>query len=228
MEAKKNPAKDVHRMSGMFFQIGLGISIAIVIVVFEWTTASEKPRLRIVEEPPMDLLYIPATNPVEPPPPSLVKNEILSKPTMIQNLVVKLSSSSEESDDIPNINIDQQHDVPTFTIEEEPAEDPNKVFTAPQKAAEPVGGYAAFYELLRKNMKYPNKARRYNVSGKVYIEFIINKDGTPVDFKTFKGLGYGCDEEAIRVISLSKWNPGQQRGNPVRAKMIMPIIFQLN
>jgi protein TonB len=228
MEAKKNPSKDIHRLSGMFFQIGLGVSITIVIVVFEWTKEFQKPRLRFTGEAIPDLVYIPVTNPVEPPMPSPIKSEIIPTSTKIPNTMVELASSlTIETDNIPIIDTDGIPGIPDFTVEFDSSEKYNRVWNIVEKSAEPVGGYPAFYELLRKNMKYPNKARQFNVEGKVFVEFIINKDGTPVDFKTIRGLGYGCDEEAIRVISLSKWKPGQQRGNSVRVKMVLPITFQL-
>jgi protein TonB len=66
------------------------------------------------------------------------------------------------------------------------------------------------------------------VEGRVYVEFIVEKDGSLTDIQLAKGIGGGCDEEAIRVLSNApKWNPGRQRGNPVRVRMIMPINFQL-
>jgi len=98
----------------------------------------------------------------------------------------------------------------------------------PEKKAEPIGGYEAFYTFVRKNLKYPQRARKTDMQGTVFVEFIVNRDGTPTDFKIIKGIGSGCDEEAMRVIGLTKWNPGKQRGKPVRAKMVLPIIYQLN
>jgi protein TonB len=92
----------------------------------------------------------------------------------------------------------------------------------------PVGGLEGLYSTVRKNLKYPKQARHMDVEGKVIVEFIINRDGTPTDIKVIKGIGAGCDEEAKRVIGLTKWNPGKQRGKPVRVKMVMPITFVLN
>jgi Periplasmic protein TonB, links inner and outer membranes len=60
------------------------------------------------------------------------------------------------------------------------------------------------------------------------VEFVVNKNGAPSDLKVTKGIGGGCDEEAMRVIALSKWEPGKQRGNPVRVRMSMAINFKLN
>jgi protein TonB len=66
------------------------------------------------------------------------------------------------------------------------------------------------------------------IEGKVYVQFVVDKDGTLTDIKALKGIGAGCDEEAVRVIGGSpKWKPGKQRGRPVKVRMVLPIIFKL-
>ena len=227
METKKNPEKDVHRMSGMFFQLGLGVSISIIIIAFEWTSEFKKPVLKFIEDPGTPLVYVPVTDLIEPPPPSPIKNEIKPMVTKSFNPTIETTSDDKTESDTPAIDIDPISYSLPIIIEHDSMEAGDVVLTFPEKAAEPIGGYSSFYDLLKKNMKYPSQAKRYGVEGKVFVEFIINKDGTPVDFKTIRGVGYGCDEEAIRVISLSKWNPGKQRGRPVRVRMVLPVVFKL-
>ena len=102
------------------------------------------------------------------------------------------------------------------------------VFMIVEETARPVGGMAAFYEFLTKEIKYPAEARRMGIEGKVFIEFIINTDGSISDVKPVRGIGGGCDEEAVRVISLSQnWEPGKQRGEVIRQRMLMPVVFNL-
>jgi periplasmic protein TonB len=85
-----------------------------------------------------------------------------------------------------------------------------------------------FYSLVGQNIKYPKSARRLGIEGRVFIQFIVEKDGSLSDIKCIKGIGGGCDEEAERVISLSKkWTPGKQRGKIVKQKMVLPIMFKL-
>jgi protein TonB len=77
--------------------------------------------------------------------------------------------------------------------------------------------------------KYPAQARRMGIEGKVFVEFVINKDGSIVDVRAMKGIGAGCDELAVKVVQEApKWKPGKQRGKPVRQKMVLPITFKLN
>ena len=77
-------------------------------------------------------------------------------------------------------------------------------------------------------MKYPSQARRMGIEGRVFVEFIVDKDGTLTNVKAIKGIGAGCDEEAERVIkNHPKWNPGKQRGKAVKQKIVLPITFKL-
>jgi periplasmic protein TonB len=230
MELKKNPAKDIHRKSGMFFQIGLGISIVLMITAFEWRTEVTKVQLRKFDTPEDPLVLIPVTEFQKPEPllPSPEKNEIV-KAQSYTNLSPE--TTTESTVDPGPIVIDQT-ELPSVKIVfvtdsiEECLDCGILIFA--EKQPEPLGGYESFYALVRNNLKYPKQAQRAEVQGKVFVEFVVNRDGTPTDIKVIKGIGAGCDEEAKRVIGLTKWNPGKQRGKPVRVKMVMPITFVLN
>jgi protein TonB len=75
---------------------------------------------------------------------------------------------------------------------------------------------------------YPSMARRYNVQGRVIVSFVIEVDGSLNDIKVVKGIGGGCDEEAVRAIKLSpRWTPGTINGRPVRVKYNVPVQFVL-
>jgi len=116
---------------------------------------------------------------------------------------------------------------------EEPVEPPKpkeeEIFTAVEQQAEFPGGPAAFARFLQKNLKYPAAAQRANVSGRVYVQFVVNTDGSIQDVQVLKSVGFGCDEEAVRVIkSVPRWNPGKQSGRAVRSRFTQPITFQLS
>lgn len=90
------------------------------------------------------------------------------------------------------------------------------------------GGQKALLKFLASKLKYPVRARENKVQGKVYIGFIVEKNGSLSDFKMVRGIGAGCDEEAIRVLKLSPiWKPGYVNGKPVRTSYTLPIAFQL-
>ncbi|WP_121810968.1 energy transducer TonB [Mucilaginibacter kameinonensis] len=93
---------------------------------------------------------------------------------------------------------------------------------------EPVGGAAAWAKFLQKNLRFPAVAQEQGVSGRVFMSFIIEKDGTLSNIKVDRGAGYGFDEEATRVLKLAKaWKPGVQNGQNVRVRYSIPISFQL-
>ncbi|WP_207532165.1 energy transducer TonB [Desertivirga arenae] len=90
------------------------------------------------------------------------------------------------------------------------------------------GGFDAFANYLRKNLRYPGAAQDQGISGRVYVNFIVEKDGTLTDIKIAKGIGFGCDEEAARVIKKSpKWSAGEQNGRKVRVMFTIPIVFAM-
>lgn len=91
-----------------------------------------------------------------------------------------------------------------------------------------IGGDQALFNYIKKNVKYPKKARKEEIQGKVYVSFVIEKDGAISDVLIKKGVHELLDEEAMRVIkSMPKWTPGTQGGKPVRVQFVMPISFSL-
>ena len=91
------------------------------------------------------------------------------------------------------------------------------------------GGEQKLFEFIGNNVVYPQEAKDAGVEGKVFVEFYIEKDGTVCDAKVLRGIGYGCDEEALRVVGLMpKWRPGKQRGQCLRVRYVLPIKFELS
>ncbi|CAG5003155.1 hypothetical protein DYBT9275_03075 [Dyadobacter sp. CECT 9275] len=108
-----------------------------------------------------------------------------------------------------------------------PAKD--EVFIHVEQNPEFMGGMSAMASFLQKNLRYPQKASSAGIQGKVFVTFTVGADGQIENVGTIKGIGFGCDEEALRVIKLMpKWNPGKQGGRPVKVKFTMPISFQLD
>jgi TonB family protein len=102
-------------------------------------------------------------------------------------------------------------------------------YSAFEQPPEITGGFENLNMLVVKNIRYPKEAKRMNITGTVEIGFIIAKDGSMQNARVLKGIGAGCDEEALRVVMLAKtWIPGQQRGVPVDVKFVYPIKFKLD
>jgi protein TonB len=103
-----------------------------------------------------------------------------------------------------------------------------EVFTVVEESASPIGGFPKLYEYITANLKYPLEARTKGIEGRVFVELIINTDGTLSNVHAIKGIGAGCDEEAINVLQRSPpWIPGKQKDIAVRQRMVIPINFQL-
>jgi TonB family protein len=110
-------------------------------------------------------------------------------------------------------------------------EDENKVYTFVSLAKPPTypGGMEKFYEFLSKNIKYPEAAIDNEIEGNVHVSFTVEKDGSLTDIKVERKLGFGIDEEAVRVLKTTKkWNPGVQNGRAARVKYNIPVKFSLD
>lgn len=116
--------------------------------------------------------------------------------------------------------------VMTEPIVPEKEADKQEVFTTVEENPSFPGGVKALFAFVGKNLKYPIAAQEANVSGKVFVKFVVRKDGTVSDIKVMQGIGFGCDEETVRVIAqMPKWSPGKQNGKPVSVYFTMPVNF---
>ena len=223
MEAKKTDKADLTKKSLLFFSIGLFVTMAMVVQAFEWRSYDEdivelKGKTTDVFE---EVIEVPPTD--QPPPP----------PPQIQAPVIVEVPDEEEIEEEIKVNLDievtQDTKVEEIVVKaEEPKEETDEIFTIVEESAAPKGGMGAFYKYVQDKMKYPPQARRMGIDGKVFVEFVVNKDGSITDVRAVKGIGAGCDEEAVRVVqSAPAWTPGKQRGKPVKQRMVLPITFKL-
>ncbi len=112
-------------------------------------------------------------------------------------------------------------------IIEVPVEAP--VFVASEVMPKFNGGLKKMYKWLGKNLRYPHVASSNGIEGRVIVSFVVEKDGQISGIKVLKGIGFGCDKEAKRVINkMPKWSPGLQNGRPVRVSYTVPLNFQIN
>ncbi|WP_018617829.1 M56 family metallopeptidase [Spirosoma luteum] len=104
-----------------------------------------------------------------------------------------------------------------------------EVFTVVEQQPEFQGGMAALGPYLQRNLKYPAAAQKANVQGRVFVNFIVSKTGEVSDVRILKGIGFGADEEAIRVVqSMPRWKPAMQSGKLVNVRFNLPINFELD
>lgn len=116
-----------------------------------------------------------------------------------------------------------------FVILSEKSKQDGELFMVVEEHPEYIDGTPELYKYIGREIKYPLEARKNEVEGTVNVQFIIEKDGSISNVAVIDGIGYGCDEEAIRVLrAAGNFKPGVQRGRPVRVRMSMPIIFKIN
>ena len=103
-----------------------------------------------------------------------------------------------------------------------------EVFTIVEEMPSYPGGDQKMYEYLGKNIKYPQIARESSIQGRVFVNFVVEPGGSVSNVKVLRGIGGGCDEEAVRVVkSMPKWKAGKQRGKAVRVSYTLPVVFKL-
>ncbi len=223
MEAKKTPEADLTKKSWLFMSIGLVVSMLLVTTAFEWKFYDDGSLvdLGMVDDDFDDIMEVPPTEQPPPPPPKIVQPEVVEVPDeeeIEQEIEVDL-----------DIEITEETQIEELVYEDAPEEEvADEIFTVVEDQPEPEGGLQAFYQYIQKNLKYPSQARRMGVEGKVFVQFVVDTDGTLNDVQVVKGIGGGCDEEALRIVQAAKpWKPGKQRGRAVKVRMVIPITFKL-
>jgi protein TonB len=225
METKKTKKADVSRQKGMYFNLGLVLAMAFVISAFEWKSYGEitvpcLPDPFAQLEPIINMPVTTQNIPKVPKP----------KPIKIVNPIITedLTSEIEKLEDViiepkePVVD-----DVAITSMPDERVDEP-EIHIVVEKMPAFDDGYEGFMKYLSKKIKYPSQARRMGIEGKVFVEFVIDESGKMTELRTIRGIGAGCDEEAIRVLeNAPNWSPGKQRGVPVKVKMVLPINFQL-
>ncbi|HET8860763.1 energy transducer TonB [Marivirga sp.] len=226
MELKKNPKADINKKSTLFLNIGLFISISLVFFAFEYKFYDDGPVMDLgtVTDDMEEIMEIPPTEQPPPPPPKVKLPEIIEIPDeeeIEEEIELDLDMDMSQNDVIQDLVFEEE------VVEEEV----DKVFTIVEQQAEPAGGIQAFYDYVGTQLsdKYPRQAQRMGIEGVVYVQFVIERDGSLTDVKAVKGIGGGCDEVAVEVVkNAPKWIPGKQRGRAVRSQRVIPIRFVLN
>ncbi len=224
LEKKQAGIKNKKSLTRLYGSIGLFLSLLIVVGAFNWKVYDTKEvELLAVQESVDELLDIPLTEQPPPPPP---------KNTVQQPSIIEVPDEEEIIEEI-NVDFDVEitadetlSEVDYSAVEMPPEEKADEIFTIVEQNPTPKMGMQAFLEFLYENIHYPQRALRVGIQGKVFVQFVVNADGTLTDFVVIKGIGGGCDEEAIRVLEMAEpWNPGKQRGKPVRVRMVLPVHF---
>lgn len=227
MELKKNPKADLEKRRGLYLEIGLVVILAASLIAFnvksydkDESTGFERQAEQVEEE---IIIQTDIQEPPPPPPPETPEvTTIIEVVSDDKEIEKDVNFSTEVTDETKNIAIVQ------VQIEEEEDETETQIFTVVENEPEFPGGMEALYKYLAQNIKYPQLARENNITGKVYVTFVVEKDGSIANPKVLRDIGGGCGAEAIRVVkAMPKWNPGKQRGKAVRVQFNLPVNFNL-
>ncbi len=223
MEVKKTDRADLEKHRNTFILIGLVITLSLVWFAFEHKTY-DREEVQLMQntmiEDEEDIILQTQRN--EPPPPP---------PPPQQTTVIEVVEDDVEVDDIEiDAETDNEEEIEEQAIvEEEPEEEKeDEIFVFVEDQPSFPGGDEARIKYLQENIKYPEMAKESGIQGTVYVTFVVEKDGRITNVKVLRGIGGGCDEEAVRIIkNMPRWKPGKQRGRAVRAQFNMPIRFVL-
>lgn len=215
MGLKKNPKVDLKLKYQRTFEIGLIISLALLIVAFKYTPRNSHEKIKI--DGPQELINV---EDVE-----ATKQETAPPPPPKPPIPIEAPSDDDALDDIEinDTEIDQNEVIappppPVEEVEEEPV-----FFVAVEQMPEPIGGIIG----IQKKIVYPEIARRAGVQGRVFVKAFVDELGNVTKVTLIKGIGAGCDEAAMKAVRQTKFRPGKQRGKAVKVQVSIPILFKI-
>ncbi len=174
----------------------------------------------------------PPPPPPPPPPPAALEQKVkFVAPVVTTEEVVEDADifNQDELAQTANVAVDVE-EVSVSDVKEEviEVEETKPVFTIVEEMPSFPGGEGERNKFLAENIVYPQQATENGIQGTVYVSFVVDSRGNVTDVKILRGIGGGCDEEALRVVKMMpKWHPGKQNGKQVRVLFNMPIYFKL-
>jgi len=230
METKKTDRANLEKKRSVFFQLGLLIALGLAFVAFEWQVT---PRISDVVWDPLPMDFVTEDIPIatftpDPPPPAPPQAGFILE--IVDNNVV-LEGFPEINFNIENgINILPTVEfAPTVIVEEDEPEIFCVTCVEEQALFNGKPAEEAFRNYVSQNLTFPQIAIENGISGKVFIQFVVDPNGNAVDIQVVRGVDPLLDNEALRLIKSTSgmWTPGKQRGKPVKVRYTFPIIFQL-
>lgn len=227
MNPKKSESSNLENKRSIFWQIGMVIALCLVLVAFNWKTY-DKLMVQTYHRTGESILeeMVQITEQKRPEPPRM------ERPRVVLNINIVDDDAPVDENVMVDAEIDPMDTVPLYLpmpeFQDEENASENEIFTVVESMPEFPGGDKAVYAYLEQNMVYPEQAKAVGISGMVYVSFVVEKDGSITDVQLLRGIGGGCDEEALRVVKdMPRWIPGKQRHVPVRVNFHLGIKFTL-
>jgi len=216
---QRSPEVDLRKYYTIFLQIGLIITLMVFIGLTKINiTGSELKDIVFSEQEIVEMEEIIQTRqepPVPPPPRPPVPVQVPDD-VIIEDIDIVIDAEL-------NFLSDAHLPPPPPPSQEQEPEPEEDFFIIVEQMPELIGGLASVQQKIR----YPDLAKRANIQGRVYVQFIINEKGEVENPVVVRGIGGGCDEEAVRVLKQAKFTPGLQRGRPVKVQYAIPVTFVL-
>lgn len=226
MEIKKNPKADLKNKRGLLLEIGLVISLLLVIAAFEYTPEEkriEKVDLQtaIVEE---QIVEITRQDQKPPEPPKKVEVKVIADLLQVVTNDTKITTEVDFTEFDEDVDVVQTVGV----VEEEVVEEDQPFLIAETMPSFQGGDLNTFRAWVQQNVRFPQIALENGIQGRVVLSFVIEKDGRLTNIQVLQTPDRSLSEEAVRVLSKSpKWSPGKQRNQVVRVKYTLPVDFRV-
>ena len=226
MEVKKSPKADLEKKKGLYLEIGLVVILALSIFALNFKNYDndkvEISQRTVLDE--MEETVIQTAEDTPPPPPPETPEVTTELPIVEDDAVIENELGIVDMSEKNAVN----EEVVQVVVEEEVEEVEEEIFTVVENDPEFPGGMEALYKYLQTSIKYPTIAKENNITGRVYVTFVVEKDGSIANPRILRDIGGGCGQEAIRVVkAMPKWKPGKQRGKAVRVQFNLPVSFNL-
>lgn len=215
MKNRKKSKADLKKYYTIFLELGLITALLIFIAAAKVNLQTEKSDVDLTsEQEVVEMEEIVQTKQIEKPPPPPRPPVPVEVPNdeVIEDQVINIDAE---------LSLDEPLDLPPPPQGDD--DDKEDFFVVVENMPELIGGMAA----LQKNIRYPEMARKAGIEGRVIVQFIVNEEGKVENPRVIRGIGGGCDEEALRAVSNALFKPGRQRGIPVRVQYSLPVIFKL-
>ncbi len=219
MALRKHEKFDLRKRYPIYVEIGLIATLAMLIVAFrvDWSPGNDF-EIIMPEQEQINMEEVTVTKQIEQPPPP-------PKPPVPVEVPDESILEDDELDLDASLDLDEpiSNTPPPPPAQEEEEEAEPEIFVIVEQMPELIGGLAA----IQKKITYPEIAKKAGVEGRVIVQFVVDEQGNVADPQVVRGIGAGCDEEAVRAVQQAKFTPGQQRGKAVKVKMSLPITFKL-
>ena len=226
-EVKKSPKANLEVHKGTYILMGFVLGMSLLFFAFEWSTQTSKLDENILvqdvlAEEEIEITRREPTPPPPPPPPEPETPEIIE----VVEEEVETTLDIQTEDDQSKRQLEAYVPPPPPKPKQEEVTD--EIFVVVENQPEFPGGNTAMMKFLSENIKYPVIAQENGIQGRVICNFVVERDGSITDVQVVRGVDPSLDREAMRVINeMPRWKPGKQRGQAVRVRFTLPVVFRL-